>query len=434
MVETSVGTRAGHRGDVGDLVAAAVVTAWVVLLAAILRHPIFVSHDTIISYAHVWYVNGQIEHAHRVPWRMPIVGHGQGFAFPYGVVPWLTAALARPLFGDWTVTLWLVGGTVGLIVATFAAFPELRRGWWAAAVLLNPALVVAPIIGQLPFIWAMALLMAAIACWRRHRWGWATALAAAAQLTHIAVVGPIAAIVVVLGLVLLPDDRRPLVGHYLLSLLLASPAAWVVYHSPVFAESSLWVRASNFVGTVAPRALVAVVPIALTVVRGRYPRSRRVAPASAAILVLALVALWGPLGMPFAWGALGRTPDTAMTRFTDSPEFRPGDTYRVLRVSDGKVGMYQLLRAGGRLDSEFFPESILRQSWPDTRTYSALLRSRDVDDVMIWRGYIDEFQVNEQALLDRLAAHPPAACDGPEVCVRRVERTPDYVLYHVDRG
>ena len=53
---------------------------------------------------------------------------------------------------------------------------------------------------------------------------------------------------------------------------------------------------------------------------------------------------------------------------------------------------------------------------------------------MIWRGYVDEFHVNEQALLDRLAAHPPAPCDGPQVCVRLVARTPDYVLYHVNRG
>ena len=47
-----------------------------------------------------------------------------------------------------------------------------------------------------------------------------------------------------------------------------------------------------------------------------------------------------------------------MARFVTSSAFRPGLTYRVLRTSDGKVGMYQVIRAGGRLDSEFFPESI----------------------------------------------------------------------------
>src|SRR5262249_45403641 len=82
-------------------------------------------------------------------------------AFPYAFIPWISAALLRPLLGDWVVTLWLVVGTIGLIAATFWAFPELRRGWWAAAVLVNPALVVASIIGQLPFLWGASMLVGA---------------------------------------------------------------------------------------------------------------------------------------------------------------------------------------------------------------------------------------------------------------------------------
>ena len=63
----------------------------------------------------------------------------------------------------------LGAGFVGLVAATFWAFPELRRGWWAVAVLVNPALVEALLLGQLPFLWAAAMLMAAIGCWRRDR-------------------------------------------------------------------------------------------------------------------------------------------------------------------------------------------------------------------------------------------------------------------------
>src|SRR5439155_27378478 len=120
-------------------------------LALLLRHRIVVSHDTVINYAHVWYVSERLWHGHGVPFRMPVLGHGRAFAFPYALVPWLTAAILRPLAGDWIVTLWLVGGVVGLGVATFAAFPELRRRWWADAILVNPALIAAALIGQLPF-------------------------------------------------------------------------------------------------------------------------------------------------------------------------------------------------------------------------------------------------------------------------------------------
>ena len=56
-------------------------------------------------------------------------------------------------------------------------------------------------------------------------------------------------------------------------------------------------------------------------------------------------------------------------------------TYRILRAGDGKVGMYQVLRAGGRLDSEFFPESIVRRTWPSAAEYCTFLRGRHVDRV-----------------------------------------------------
>jgi len=77
---------------------------------------------------------------------MPIIGHGKAFAFPYGFLPWFTASLLYPLLGDWVVTLWLVLGFVGLVAAMFWAFPEIRRGWWAATALVNPTLVIAPIV------------------------------------------------------------------------------------------------------------------------------------------------------------------------------------------------------------------------------------------------------------------------------------------------
>ena len=111
------------------LVAASV--GWAVILALILRHSIFVTNDSLNNYAHVWYVSDRLWHAHQLPWHMPIIGHGRAFAFPYAFIPWLTAALGRPLLGDWVVTLWLVLGCVGVAGATLWAFPEIRAPGWA---------------------------------------------------------------------------------------------------------------------------------------------------------------------------------------------------------------------------------------------------------------------------------------------------------------
>ena len=97
----------------GNVVLALTVTAWVVILALIGSHRIFLTNDSVNNYAHVWYAADRIWGGHGIPLHMPVIGHGDAYAFPYGFVPWLSAALVRPLFGDWTVTLWLILGFVG---------------------------------------------------------------------------------------------------------------------------------------------------------------------------------------------------------------------------------------------------------------------------------------------------------------------------------
>jgi hypothetical protein len=412
----------------GWLALAGVVGWWVSVLERVIRHAVFVSHDTLISYAHVWYIADRLWHGHGLPYRMPILHHGQALAFPYGLVPWATAALVRPLFGDWVVTLWLVVGTVGLMAATLWAFPELRRGWWAAAALVNPALVSSPIIGQLPFVWAAMLLLVAVGAWRRDRRTLATVAAALAQVTHPAVVFPLTAAVVVARLSWEPD-RRALLRSYAWTLPFVAVAVAMTLSSPVFNDTTLREEVTTFVGTIAPRCLIIVVPVALVLVR-RLPWQWTGA-GIAALLVAANVAMGPSLGMPWAWGALKRTPDPRMLQFTSSAAFTPGAEYRVLRIADGKVGMYQVLRAGGRLDSEFFPESISRDSWPDPAIYSRFLRQRGVDFVMLWRGYDRRYATNEHALLDRLAAAP--RCDRDVVEVHLDQHAENYDVYRVRR-
>ncbi|MCA1843294.1 MAG: hypothetical protein LC792_08915 [Actinobacteria bacterium] len=418
-------------------------------MALLIRHRLMVSHDTMINYAHVWYVSQRLWDGHGIPFRMPVLGHGQAFAFPYGVVPWLTAAVARPLAGDWIVTLWIVLGIAGLLVATFVAFPELRRGWWAATLLINPALVAAAVIGQMPFTWGAALLLLAIAAWRRGRPGWAAVLGALGQVTHPAVVAPLAFGLVALRLPFEPKAdgrRRRLLRWYGLSLIPMIPATLLVVRSPVFEESSTWVKLSEFVTTLVPRSGVLVIPVTLMLLlrpaprgdggcppdRGGVSRQRQrgwIGPAAFVVTAAVLALSWRPLLLPEASRSLWRKPDQAMLRFLASPAFHPGATYRVLRVPDFKVGMYQMLRAGGRLDSEFFPESIVRRRWPSATDYGEFLRRRHVDYVMIWGGYGRVFHANDADRLTELEACRP----GAPVCARILERTEPWTLWEISR-
>ena len=409
---------------------AAVVTTWAVVIALILARPMFVSHDTISNYAHVWYVSDRLWHAHRLAWRMPIIGHGRAFAFPYAFIPWLTAALARPLLGDWVVTLWLVLGCVGSAAATLWAFPELRAPGWAASVLLNPALVTACVIGQLPFLWASALLLAGVGCWRRGRRGWAAVLVGLGQATHPAVVLPIAMALVV-GWLYWERDRLALVRWYGIALIVALPAVALVVASPVFRESPGSTIATVFVGTLVVRALVVMVPVGLCVARAR--RSPWLGAAAAGVLLGLNVALIGPLDLGPAWSGLLRHPDTQLVAFVRSPSFRPGATYRLLRSGDFKVGMYQLIQHGGRLDSELFPESIERRSWPTLGAYAGFLRQRRVDYALVFDSYDRRFQTNEHGLVRRLVTLSGRHATTGLVGAKLVLVGSHFDLYRIDR-
>jgi hypothetical protein len=411
-------------------VAAIVGILWAIVLLLILRHRVFVSHDSISNYGHVWWVSDQLWSGDGLPFRMPVIGHGKAFAFPYGFLPWFTASLFYPLLGDWVVTLWLVLGSIGLVVAMFWAFPEIRRGWWAATALVNPALVIAPIIGQLPFIWGSAMLMAAIGCWRRQRYVEAAILAGLGQATHPAVVLPIA-LLLVAGRLRWEEDKRQLLKFTAISLVIALPATWIVFVSPVFVDSSAWVIIGQFFGTLVVRGFVFLVPILLVL----FQRVRRSwLPVVLFIFTLSLnVALGDMLDTRYAWGALNRKPNTDLMQFINSPKFEPNKTYRLIRAGDGKVGMYQIVRKGGKLDSEFFPESINRRSWRDTEAYSKFLRTRRVDFVIVYDSYDREYRTNEHALLDELSASGLQSCTPQAVGAAPLEEARHFDVYTIRR-
>jgi hypothetical protein len=406
------------------------VAGWAIVLAAVLRHRVYVSHDSLSNYAHVWYVATRMRHRHGIPLRMPVLARGQAYAFPYAFVPWLSGAVVWMVVGEWAVTLWLVTGGVALGLALLWALPELGRGWWAATALVNPVFVLSVIVGQLPFLWGAALLVFGVGCWRRDHRVAATVLVALGQATHPAIVAPLG-LAVVLGWLPFERARRALVVHYLVAVALTIPAALLVFLSPVIRDTrtatALWAFATTF----DLRLLVIVVPVAVVLIAARARPGW--GPICFAAMLALNVVLLGPLDSRFAWGALGREPSSQALEFLSSPQFDQSATYRLLRAGDGKVAMYQLLRAGGRLDSELFPESIDERNFGDVALYARFLRARQVDDVWIWTSYDTSFHTDEHALLDRLAVDD-SACGRGLVGVRVVHRTERDAVYHIDRN
>jgi hypothetical protein len=428
-MDTRVEARDRGVDDVpgGNVALILVAAAWVVVLAMYLDHRIVLTSDSMNNYVHVWGIARELWHHGHLPWRMPVLGHGDAYAYPYGFTNWTTAAIVWPALGNWGVTLWTAIGAVGCILATFVAFPELRRGWWAAAVLANPAIIEALLFGQQAFAWGAALLLFGVAAWRRERPLLAAILVGLGQATHAAIVLPIGALLVLACLPFVPDPRK-LLRWYALSVLIALPAIVLVFVSPGYADATTRDRLVNFVGTLGPRVLVVAMP--LIFVLARRTGIRAFAPLALVIALGVNVAFEQPLNVEWQWRGLTRTASTVtLDHFLDSPQFVPGATYRVLRsAADTKLGLYHVLRKGGRLDSELFPESMAVRSFSNVAEYEQLLCDRHVDDVIAYDSYTRSRHTNEIAVLRRLASEP-----APRVRLRTIVHHPTFVVYAVDR-
>ncbi len=429
--EAPAGRGHGLFDVTGRIAVAVVCIAWGVVLLLMMSRRVFISHDSLSNNVHVWYIADQLWSGHGIPFHMPVLASGHALTFPYSSIPWVTAALVWPILGDRAVTLWLVLGFVGTVAATFWSFPSLRRGWWAAATLTNPALVISPLLGQLPFLWSLACFTFAIGWWRRGKVAVAVVLTTLASIIHPAVVMPIVAITVLLWLPFEePERRKPLVGWWALTVVISLPAAWAVFQSPVVSQSSTATQIGALLQTVGMRLLVLLIPMAFVAVQ-HLKRTPRWTPAVLTVLFVVLqVPMYQPFGMDFAWGSLLRNPDEKIDAFADSDAVTPGDTYRVLTGNDGKYGLYAVVQAGGVLDAEFFPEGLHRGGFGTPERYSAFLRQRDVDSVVVFPTYAQKYRrSNEPELLQDMTR---------EGCVNglTVTRRPgngDWIVYDLDR-
>ncbi len=393
---------------------------------------VFISHDSLSNNVHVWFIADRLWSGNGIPFSMPVLADGDALTFPYASIPWATAALFWPILGDRVVTLWLVLGFLGIVAATFWSFPILRRGWWAAATLTNPALVISPLLGQLPFLWAMASLTFAVGLWRRGRTAWAVVFTAAAQVVHPPVMMPVVAAIVVLYLPFERAGRRlKLVGWWALTVLISLPAAWAVMQSPVVSQTSRSTQLRALLETSGMRLLVLLGAILLALL-AHWRRTPLWTPAVlVALFVFAQYWMYQPFGMDFAWGALTRDPDPAIEEFATSGGVIDGQTYRVLSGRDGKYGLYAVVREGGVLDAEFFPEGLHRGPFRSPASYARFLHERGVNDVVLFPSYAESYtRTNEPQMLEELDG---AGCiEGIEVS--SASQSGDWKLYDVDRS
>jgi hypothetical protein len=105
-----------------------------------------------------------------------------------------------------------------------------------------------------------------------------------------------------------------------------------------------------------------------------------------------------------------------------------GATYRVLRGGDGKLGLYHVVKAGGRLDSEMFPETMAIRDFHDVPEYEKLLCDRHVDQILHFASYDASRHTNERETITRLAARP-----GERIRLQRLADGSGFEAYAVDR-
>jgi hypothetical protein len=430
-----VRVHAGDRADDdidsglgGRIVLALLSAGWVVVLAMYLSHAIVLSADSINNHVHVWYIARDLWHHARLPWRMPVLAHGEAYAYPYGFVNWTTAALFWPLFGNWVVTLWTAIGAVGCIVATFSAFPELRRGWWAAAVLANPAILEGLLFGQQSFLWGSMLLLFGVAAWRRGHPVAAAILVGLGQANHAAIVLPMGVLLVLYYLPFAPDWRM-LLRWYALSCVIALPAVWLVFASPTSELTSIGSQVTNFFITLGPRILIIGLPVICVWLRRTGIRA--LAPIGVVVALIAHLGFEVPMNVGQQWEALAHhgTDTASLDTYLRSPDFVRGATYRVLRGGDGKIGLYLVLRAGGTLDSEMFPESMAIRDFDDVTDYATLLCDRGVDQIIHYDSYDSGRHTNEGVMIGALERE---VSDG--VRLRVIADGPGWKVDAVDRA
>ena len=140
--------------------------------------------------------------------------------------------------------------------------------------------------------------------------------------------------------------------------------------------------------------------------------------------------MWRPFSLDTGWAALaGHAPADELHSFVTTPSLQRGRTYRVLTGADSKYGIYQVVRHGGVLDSELFPESLHRASFGSRRSYAAFLADRRVQSIVVAPSYRRAYHSNEPRLVAAMAASGECTAG---IRIVEVEQGDGWRLYDVE--
>ena len=386
--------------------------------ARILTRSIYLGDDTINNYAHVWYISDRLFSVGHIPIRFAELDGGRAFTFPYGMAPWFANALAYPLLGDWSVTLFLILGATAAIGGALLVRPQMRDPWLLLLFVANPFFLDAVANGQYSFLWATAGFFGLVWSTERKRWLVAAACMWFAVSTHPIEGGLAVAAYVGWVTAFRREHRLPVLAVAVAVLPLLAPSLYFALKTPALGENSLSAIVLSILqdlprrGTVmgAPFALAAAAPF----LRAHF---RPVGAAFAAVTVVGALMGAGALsGVPGlrslerqgGYYGLANAAGNDYRGYIGSSDFRAGDTYRVLSPNDREQGAYFLIRNRGVLANELFSESQHRRSWNEA-TFQCYLAAKHVDRVIVERGYHRQFPTNEPRMLETLVARGAAS-------------------------
>jgi hypothetical protein len=320
------------------------------------------------------------------------------------------------VLGEWAVTWLFVVGLIALTWAATVARRAMRDPWFLLLFVLNPFFIDAIFSFQFSFVWSAAFFFLYVAMLDKRRWLLAGITGWLAAGTHpIMGLPPVALYLgwsVWRGRTPLPRAvaLAAVVGVALIPLLI------LTLQAPAIGENSVETIALSIADVVVRRGTILLVPF----VFARYAetlrlRWRPVAGIVTAGLVVNTVFANGFLG--FAEGGYSGIVTVSRNHyepFIESGAFERGAHYRVLTPNDREDGIYYLMRQGAVLTSDLFTESMFKRNFePDQ--YTCFLAAKDVDFVVMERGYERQYRTNEARLLgdlsDRGLAHPVLA--GP---------------------
>ncbi len=393
-----------QRSWLGAGLAASVLLAFAGFLTLVLLHTVYLGNDSAQSYGHVWFIEHSLRAGHGIPLHMPNLDNGRALTFPYGAIPWLPAALARPVLGDWAVTASMVLGVLLLLYGITKWLPRTASPLVMAATLLNWQLWNSILQFQLPTIWALALAALGAAEFDRGRPARGAALAAASHIAHPLMGGAGLALTLLAHIEAtrrLPFRRTIWLGG---AALVAAPAIWAFLQIPALDHVGRW-------GWITPASIMLQRSSMMWWPWLCHRAVRWVTRLHIPLLLAGAVLLThhftGSNPRNARWVSLPRFPDYIEAGLVD-----PREHYRVLTMSDQEDGMVQLMRAGAILAQNFFDESVERRSFGNTEEYRCFLARKGADRVLVqstWLRHPLRDTSNEVEYLDRIVAEGHAA-------------------------